>query len=118
LTRNAPFIEEIREIVGQAHSVHPTFVADACGSDPKEFSSSSFTKKRKKDTTLDVSHCEAESPGEASTSRQEGLENELIGLLYTFFCLFFYFRILGNWQISLKTHTNKKRGLVLLKTII
>ena len=43
-----PFIEEIREIVGHAHSVHPTFVADACGYDPKEFSSSSFTKKRKK----------------------------------------------------------------------
>ena len=32
-----PFIEEIREIVRHAHSVHPTFVADACGSDPKEF---------------------------------------------------------------------------------
>ena len=89
------------------------------GLTPKNFNPAVLPKNGKKDTTLDVSHCEAESPGEESTSRQEGLENKLIGLLFTFFCLFFlYFRILGNWQISLKTNTNKKRGLVLLKTII
>ncbi|KAK2714224.1 hypothetical protein QYM36_008704, partial [Artemia franciscana] len=49
LENEPPLIDEISEIVGQAHSVHPTFVADACGSDPKEFSPSSFTRKRNKD---------------------------------------------------------------------
>ncbi|XP_065577490.1 uncharacterized protein LOC136038289 [Artemia franciscana] len=40
-----PYIDEIRDIVGQSLAVHPSFVADSCGLDPSEYSSKNFSER-------------------------------------------------------------------------